>query len=96
MKSAFSIALLAFLFAPAADRMFAMQPAAAVNSAGPEGLAAMNAVASLAADHSRAADFVTTVCNTPFPNNRYRYHDGMLYLVELLHCSGEFRVWTPN
>ena len=24
-----------------------------------------------------------------------RQHDGMLYLMGLLHCSGEFRVWPP-
>jgi oligosaccharide reducing-end xylanase len=60
------------------------------------GLVAMNAVASLAADHPCAADFVTAFWNTPIPNGRYRYYDGMLYLLALLHCSGEFRVWTPN
>jgi len=60
------------------------------------GLVAMNAVASLAADHPRAKQFVEALWNAPIPSGRYRYYDGMLYLLALLHCSGEFRVWTTN
>lgn len=60
------------------------------------GLVAMNAVASLAADHPRATDFVTAFWNTPVPTGEFRYYDGMLYLLALLHCSGEFRIWSPQ
>jgi oligosaccharide reducing-end xylanase len=60
------------------------------------GLMAMNAVASLAADQPRAAEFVTALWNAPVPSGPYRYYDGMLYLLALLHCSGEFRVWSPQ
>ncbi len=60
------------------------------------GLIAMNATASLAATHPRARQFVTEFWNAPVPSGRYRYYDGMLYLLALLHCSGEFRIWPPQ
>ena len=60
------------------------------------GLVAMNAVASLAADPPRALDFVNAFWSTPIPTGQYRYYDGMLYLLALLHCSGEFRIWSPQ
>jgi len=60
------------------------------------GLVAMNAVASLAATEPRARKFVEALWNTPAPAGPYRYYDGMLYLLGLLHCSGEFRIWAPK
>ncbi len=60
------------------------------------GLVAMNATASLAADHPRAKQFVAALWNAPVPTGQFRYYDGMLYLLGMLHCSGEFRVWTPQ
>jgi oligosaccharide reducing-end xylanase len=62
----------------------------------PAGLVAMNAVAGLAATHPRAKQFVESLWNTPTPTGQYRYYDGMLYLLALLHCGGEFRIWTPK
>ncbi len=53
----------------------------------------MNAVASLAATQPRARQFVEALWNLTIPSGRYRYYDGMLYLLGLLHCSGEFRIW---
>ena len=40
--------------------------------------------------------FVEALWNTPVPSGQWRYYDGMLYLLGLLHCSGEFRIWTPR
>lgn len=57
------------------------------------GLVAMNATASLAADHPRRLDFVRALWEQPIPTGRYRYYDGMLYMLALLHCSGEFRAY---
>ena len=57
------------------------------------GLVAMNAVASLAATHPRARQFVEELWNMPVPSGQGRYYDGMLYLLGVLHCSGEFRIW---
>ena len=59
------------------------------------GLVAMNAVASLAATHPRSRQFVEALWNIPVPEGQWRYYDGMLYLLALLHCSGEFRIWAP-
>jgi oligosaccharide reducing-end xylanase len=60
------------------------------------GLVAMNAVASLAATQPRARQFVEALWNTPVPTGPHRYYDGMLYLLGLLHCSGEFKIWPPR
>ena len=60
-------------------------------------LVATNAVASLAAtDRERAAKFVEALWKAEIPSGRYRYYDGMWYLMGLLHCSGEFRIWEPK
>jgi len=61
------------------------------------GLVGTNAVASLAAtDRKRGKAFVEALWNTPIPSGQYRYYDGMLYLMSLMHCSGEFRIWGPK
>ena len=60
------------------------------------GLVATNAVASLAAtDHVRAREFVEALWKVDIPSGQARYYDGMLYLLSLLHVSGEFRIWSP-
>jgi len=69
------------------------KPLASDHSAG---LVAMNAVASLAATQPRARKFVEELWHTPVPTGQYRYYNGMLYLLGLLHCSGEFRIWPPH
>lgn len=60
------------------------------------GLVAMNAVASLAATERRSRGFVEALWNTSIPSGHYRYYDGMLYLMGMLHCSGQFRIWSPQ
>jgi oligosaccharide reducing-end xylanase len=60
------------------------------------GLVAMNAVAGLAATHPRSRQFVEALWNTPVPDGQWRYYDGLLYLLALLHCGGEFRIWVPQ
>ncbi|MFA7485914.1 MAG: glycosyl hydrolase family 8, partial [Phycisphaerae bacterium] len=57
------------------------------------GLVAMNAVGSLAATHPRAKNFVRALWNEPIPTGEYRYYNGMLYMLGMLHCSGDFRIW---
>jgi oligosaccharide reducing-end xylanase len=61
-----------------------------------EGLVAINAVASLAATNPRARKFVDELWNTPPPSGLERYYEGLLYMMSLLHCSGEFRIWPPK
>lgn len=57
------------------------------------GMVATTAVAGLAATpgaNERA--FVEQLWNTPIPDGEQRYYDGMLYLMSLLHASGNFRI----
>jgi oligosaccharide reducing-end xylanase len=60
-----------------------------------QGLVAMNAVASLASTDPHAKEFVEALWNTPVPDGIQRYYEGLLYMMALLHCSGEFRIWSP-
>jgi len=60
------------------------------------GLVATNAAASLAATNPRARDFVETLWKTPVPSGEQRYYDGMLYIMSMMHLSGEFRIWARN
>ncbi len=62
----------------------------------PIGLVATNAVASLAAKNPHAKDFVKALWDAPIPSGQMRYYDGMLYLMSLMHCGGEFRIWKPK
>ena len=61
-----------------------------------QGLVAVNADASLAATGPRARDFVEALWDTPTPDGIERYYEGLLYMMAMLHCSGEFRIWTPR
>jgi oligosaccharide reducing-end xylanase len=58
-----------------------------------QGLVAINAVASLSATHPRSRKFVEELWNTPTPDGLERYYEGLLYMMALLHCSGEFKSW---
>jgi len=60
------------------------------------GLVAANAVASLAATNARARGFVESLWRTPVPTGEQRYYDGMLYIMSMMHLSGEFRIWAPR
>jgi oligosaccharide reducing-end xylanase len=63
----------------------------------PAGLAGANAVAGLAATNSaRARQLTEALWKTPIPSGQNRYYDGMLYLMSLMHASGEFRIWSPK
>jgi oligosaccharide reducing-end xylanase len=63
----------------------------------PTGLVGTNAVASLAATNAKQAHaFVDALWQAPIPSGHSRYYDGMLYMMSLLHASGEFRIWKPS
>jgi oligosaccharide reducing-end xylanase len=59
------------------------------------GLAAMAAVAALAAHRDRGLPFVQALWDAKIPSGHWRYYDGMLYMLGLLHVSGHFRVYAP-
>lgn len=55
---------------------------------------ATTAVASLAASEgSTSKAFVEKLWNTPVPSGEQRYYGGMLYLMSMMHCSGNFRIY---
>jgi oligosaccharide reducing-end xylanase len=58
-----------------------------------QGLVAVNAVATLAATRPQSKQFVEALWNSPTPDGLERYYEGLLYMMALLHCSGEFRIW---
>jgi hypothetical protein len=59
------------------------------------GLVACNAVASLAASHSRSVDFINDFWNISMTSGDFRYYDGCLYMLGMLHVSGNFKVYYP-
>ncbi len=59
------------------------------------GMVATTAVGSLAATGPISNSFVDELWKAPVPSGEQRYYDGMLYLMSLLHCSGNFRIIQP-
>ncbi len=59
------------------------------------GLIAMNAVAALAADDPIRLEFVQAFWDSPLNKGQYRYYDNLLYMLALLHLSGQFRIYSP-
>jgi len=59
------------------------------------GLAACNAVASLAATETTISTaFVQNLWDVPMLGGQYRYYDGCLYMLGLLHVSGNFKIYS--
>jgi len=59
------------------------------------GLVGMNAVVAIAATNDRRKDFVQALWDAPIPSGHWRYYDGLLYMLGLLHTSGQFKAWLP-
>jgi oligosaccharide reducing-end xylanase len=60
------------------------------------GLISMNAVACLAATISERKKFVEKLWNAFPPEGKWRYYDGLLYMLALLNVSGNFKVYIPK
>ena len=60
------------------------------------GLVAMNAVCALASNTSIAWDFVGELWGTATPSGKYRYYDGMLYIMGFMHLAGEYKYYGPE
>jgi len=61
------------------------------------GMVATTAVGSLAATPGPISKaFLEELWNAPIPSGEQRYYDGMLYLMSLMHCSGNFRIIMPQ
>lgn len=63
---------------------------------GSTGLAAMNAVSTLAATTPVAPQFVRALWDAEVPSGQWRYYDGLLYLFGLLHAGGQYRIYAPK
>ena len=59
------------------------------------GLVANAAIAALAADPEKGKPFVQALWDTKIPSGQWRYYDGMLYILALLHVSGHFQIYAP-
>jgi oligosaccharide reducing-end xylanase len=59
------------------------------------GMIAMVAVNGLAADPEKAGPFVQALWDLRIPSGKWRYYDGLLYMLALLYDSGQFRIYTP-
>lgn len=62
------------------------------------GLVATNGAASLAAANAaRARTFAEALWNLEVPSGKvFRYYDGLLYMMSLMHASGRFQVIVPR
>src|SRR5690606_18805605 len=40
--------------------------------------------------------FVQEFWNISLPTGTYRYYDGVLYMLAMLNCSGDFKIWKPE
>ncbi len=59
------------------------------------GLIAMAAVAGQAAEPDLARPFVQHLWDAPVPAGKWRYYDGLLYLLGLLQTGGRFQIYPP-
>ena len=59
------------------------------------GLIAMNAVACLASTNSTKKEFIQELWDAEMPDGKYRYYDGLLYLLAMLQVSGNFKIYDP-
>ena len=60
------------------------------------GLVSMAAVAALSADPERGTPFVQELWDAQIPSGEWRYYDGMLYILGMLHVSGHFKIYLPQ
>ena len=66
------------------------------SNANSTGQIAMNAVAGLAGSTSAVWDFMSDLWQLQAPTGHWRYYDGTLYMLALLHLSGNFRIYRPS
>lgn len=57
------------------------------------GLVATNAVLATISTNTNKNNFITELWNLPVPSGQWRYYDGMLYMMSLLHVSGNFKAY---
>ena len=61
-----------------------------------EGMSGANGVGVFALeDESLAKTYVEKLWNTTAPSGQWRYYNGMVYMLSMLHASGNFKIWKP-
>jgi len=60
------------------------------------GLVSTNAVAATVATRSERRACIEALWNASPPSGKWRYYDGMLYLLSLLGVSGNYRIYAPR
>jgi oligosaccharide reducing-end xylanase len=58
-----------------------------------KGLVAQNALVAFGVPAADGTPFVQALWDLKIPEGQYRYYDGMLYMLALLHASGRFHLW---
>ncbi|MFG6462573.1 glycosyl hydrolase family 8 [Roseateles sp. DXS20W] len=58
-----------------------------------KGLISCNAVAALLVEPAQAAPFVNALWALDPPRGQWRYYDGLLQFMNLLHTTGRFKAW---
>jgi oligosaccharide reducing-end xylanase len=59
------------------------------------GMIAVCGVAGLTAEPDLARPFVQRLWDMPVPSGKWRYYDGLLYLLSLLEAGGKFQIHVP-
>lgn len=59
-----------------------------------EGLIAMNAVAATISTRPDSKKFIQAFWNQPTPSGQWRYYNGMLHMLGMLHVSGNYRAYV--
>jgi len=60
------------------------------------GHVAMNAAGGLASNNNNTWSFIQELWGATPPTGTYRYYDGLLYFLSLLHTSGNFKIYMPK
>jgi oligosaccharide reducing-end xylanase len=70
------------------------KPLSTRHSPGMVAAAAVGGLAATPGPDSKA--FLRELWDMPVPSGEQRYFDGMLYLMSMMHCAGEFRIIEPT
>ncbi|MAQ76296.1 MAG: hypothetical protein CL613_08200 [Aquimarina sp.] len=60
------------------------------------GLVACNAVGSLALADAKVWSFVDELFEMSIPSGKYRYYDGLLYMMSYMHLAGAYKIYKPD
>lgn len=60
------------------------------------GRTAMNAFGATVSNSPFAKEMITYLWQQDAPTGKYRYYDGMLHMLSLLHVSGEYKIYHPQ